>query len=60
MWPDCFHLFLLLLPPSPYSPLPNRVIWKHLKARRVVSEPETSGVSEVREELENHDKTWVG
>lgn len=52
-----FHLFLL---PLSTSPTPNRIIWKQTKARRVVFEPETSGASEVREELENLDKTWVG
>lgn len=38
-----FPLFLLPLPTHP-----QRIIWKHTKARRVVFEPETSGVSEVR------------
>lgn len=31
-----------------------------MKAGGVLFEPDTSGVSEVREELENHDKIWEG
>jgi len=43
MEPVCFLYFF-----SHFPPTTSRVISKHTKARRVVFEPETSGVSEVR------------
>lgn len=54
MWP-VFHLCLLTLPTHP-----QQDNLKQIGASRVVFEPETLGGREVMEELEKHEKIWVG